>query len=224
MRLIYIRHAEPIYNPDSLTENGKMQASKLAAYVKDMHIDQIYASSHNRAMMTASEIATSHHLDITPLDWAREDRIFEEFGVDDNGRWNWCFVASKTRSLFRLEEVSKLGDEWFNHPVFKDYSFKEGILRVNKEVDKFFESLGYRHDRGKKVYYEERISDNTVFFVAHSGFGMAFLSSVLDIPYNKYCTEHDQVNLCSITEIEFKAENGIVKPKIIRYSDDSYLK
>ena len=47
MLLFYIRHGDPIYNPDSLTPLGHRQAEAVAKRLALYGIDEIYASSSN---------------------------------------------------------------------------------------------------------------------------------------------------------------------------------
>ena len=37
----FIRHGDPIYNPDSITELGERQAEALANYLEELKIDKI---------------------------------------------------------------------------------------------------------------------------------------------------------------------------------------
>ena len=53
MLLFYIRHGDPVYDPDSLTPLGARQAEALAKRLARHGLDRIYASSSNRAMLTA---------------------------------------------------------------------------------------------------------------------------------------------------------------------------
>ena len=53
MLFYYVRHGDPIYNPDSLTEFGHAQAEALAKRLSILGFDKIYASSSNRARQTA---------------------------------------------------------------------------------------------------------------------------------------------------------------------------
>ncbi len=48
MLLYYIRHGDPIYNPDSLTLLGHRQAEAVAKRLSVHVIDEIYASTSNR--------------------------------------------------------------------------------------------------------------------------------------------------------------------------------
>ena len=53
MLLFYVRHGDPIYNPDSLTDLGHEQAKALAKRLMLHGIDEIYASTSTRATQTA---------------------------------------------------------------------------------------------------------------------------------------------------------------------------
>ncbi|MBO4623320.1 MAG: histidine phosphatase family protein [Bacilli bacterium] len=224
MLLYYIRHAEPIYNPDSITEFGKKQAKSLGKRLFEEGIEEIYASSCNRAVQTALPACKLLGLKCNKLDFAREDKVWEDMSLSFNGEHaNWCFEYPDIVKMFLDPEVVKLGDSWYDHPMFKGYKFKDGLKRVDREVDLFFKELGYIHDRSKKEYIVEKSNDKRIAFVAHSGFGMAFFSSVLDIPYNLFSAHHKQMGTTHISLIEFKEEDGRCIPRLVSYSDGAHL-
>ena len=72
MNLIFIRHAEPDYTIDSLTEKGFREAEMLANRTKDWKVDEVYVSPMGRAQDTAS--FSLKNWDITPVtyDWLQE--------------------------------------------------------------------------------------------------------------------------------------------------------
>ena len=72
MRLIFVRHGEPDYINDCLTENGVIQAKSTAERLKKEPISAIYASPMGRAKQTASYTAEDHGLDINVLDFMHE--------------------------------------------------------------------------------------------------------------------------------------------------------
>ena len=53
MKLIIVRHAEPDYSIDSLTEKGFKEAEFLAQRLKKIKIDDVYVSRLGRAQDTA---------------------------------------------------------------------------------------------------------------------------------------------------------------------------
>ena len=57
MIFYYIRHGDPIYNPDSLTPLGKRQAEAVGRRVAAQGLDRVFASSSIRAIETARPAA-----------------------------------------------------------------------------------------------------------------------------------------------------------------------
>ena len=62
MKLIFVRHGEPDYAHDCLTENGILQAKKTAERLQNEPISAVYSSPMGRAVQTASFTAESHAL------------------------------------------------------------------------------------------------------------------------------------------------------------------
>ena len=52
MIFYYVRHGDPIYNPDSLTPLGERQAEAVAKRLCLFGVNKIYASTSNRAILT----------------------------------------------------------------------------------------------------------------------------------------------------------------------------
>ena len=57
---------------------------------------------------------------------------------------------------------------------------------------------------------------------AHQGFGLAFLSSVMGIPYPTFCTHFDMTH-SGMTVIEFSSKPGLTAPRILQLSNDSHI-
>lgn len=53
MKLIIVRHGDPDYSIDSLTEVGKKEAELLAARMDKTQLDDVYVSPLGRAKLTA---------------------------------------------------------------------------------------------------------------------------------------------------------------------------
>ena len=223
MLFFYVRHGEPIYDPDSLTPFGKRQAEALAKRLSRYGIDEIYASTSQRAKDTAKPTCEILKKDIVELDWCNEKYVWKDFSVaEDDGSRNWAFFSQKFRRFACSESVKALGYEWYSAPEFKDDSFETGIKRINSEADAFFKNFGYEHDRENGIYIEKRKNNKRVALFAHQAFGLAFLSGVLDIPYNEFATHFD-LWYSSLTVIEFKGSEGIVIPKLLTLSNDSHI-
>lgn len=223
MLLYYVRHGDPIYSPDSLTPLGERQAEAVAKRLSRYGLDEIYVSSSNRAKQTAKPTCEILKKELIEIDWANENYAWNDFSVDKHyERKQWVFHIPYYRELFNSDEVRNLGDRWYEHPDFQDTKFKDGIMRIHNETDKFFENLGYKHDRNKHLYVAEKPNDKRIAIFAHQGFGVFFLSSVLDVCVPQFVTHFD---LChsSVTAIEFGNMDGISIPKALMVSNDSHI-
>ena len=223
MLFYYIRHGDPIYQPDSLTERGQQQAEALSKRLARYGFDRIYSSTSNRAIMTAQPTCDLLQMEPQLLDFAHETHAARELMIDDPelGK-RWLFHNPRIVELFNSSEIRNLGDRWYDHPEFAEYSYEQGMARIAREADAFFESLGYEHIRHTGKYRIKQSNDQRVAFFAHQGFGLAFLSCLLDIPYPMFCTHFD---IChsGVTVIEFREYDGFAIPKILMLSSDAHL-
>lgn len=223
MLLFFIRHGDPIYNPDKLTPLGRRQAGALAKRLAQYGIDKIYASTSNRAIETAAPTCELLKKEMVLLDWCNESHAWEDFAADNGrGGMSWVFQQEKYINLFVSDEIRRLDKNWYNHPALENTRLKEGKQRIQKETDAFLASLGYEHNLEESTYNSISENNERVALFAHQGFGLAFLSCVLDIPYPQFSTHFDTGHM-GMTVIEFPARTGTVIPKMLQLSNDSHL-
>ena len=220
MLFFYIRHADPIYSPDSLTILGQKQADALAKRLSIYGMDRIYSSSSNRAIQTAKPTCDLLKKEMEIMDFANEVYAWNEFSIEKNGSRKWLFADEETKMLFAEESVISLGYKWYEHKDFMTY--KRGVDRISKETSDFFKSLGYEHIKNTGKYKVLKSNNERIAFFAHQGFGLAFLSEILDIPYPVF-TNHFNICHSSMTVIDFKEENDIAIPKVLTLSSDSHI-
>ena len=214
-----------MYNPDGLTELGKKQAEALSGRFSLYGLDEIYCSTSFRARMTAEPTCKLLGKEPVLLEWAHEKYAWEELTVINDERTvrHWLFQVPELFSKLNSPEVRELGFKWYEHEYFKGYDFGSAIKRVDRETDGFFLSLGFRHDRENSRYEIVKENEKRVAFFAHQGIGIAFLSSLLDIPYPEFCTRFD-LGHSSVTVIDFEWTDGkYAYPKILQLSNDSHL-
>lgn len=224
MLLFYVRHGDPIYNPDSLTPLGHKQAEALAKRLCRHSIDKIYSSSSNRAVLTGTPTAELLKKEIVKMDWCHEGQAWKHFAFPDkDNNYHWPAARIETKELFLRPDVVALGKEWYTHPdIASRHDYKTEIAAFDKEVDAFIASLGYEHDREKGVYNAVNPNSDRVALFAHYGAGTGFLSSLLDIPYNLYCT-HFNLSTSGMTVIKFSSREGVTIPEVLTLSNDSHV-
>ena len=223
MLLYYIRHGDPIYDPDSLTPLGQEQAKALAKRLIVHGVDKVYSSPSNRARMTAQPTCDLLRKDMTVCPWADEGLAARDFMVpNERHGYTWCFYDPDLKQLFNSPEVRALDKKWYEHPDFASYRFAEGVRRVDEAVDNFLLELGFRHDRENNRYDAVDPKYERVALFAHQGFGMCFFSSLLDIPYCHFCTHFD-FGHSSMSVIQFNEHHRYVYPTVLQLSNDSHL-
>lgn len=223
MLLYYVRHGDPHYVPDQLTELGKRQAESVAKRLALHGIDQVFASTSGRAIETAQPLCDYLKLKPVLLDWCNEDKVMVNLADrTKQGFPEWIFRIPEIREMFCSNEVRALGRQWYTHPYFAGKPYGEGICKVQQDVDAFIESLGYRHDLEKNIYYADRPNDQRVALFAHEGAGEAILSAILDVPYPIFTTHFD-MNHTGVTIIEFAENYGVLTPRVLSYSNDSHF-
>ena len=228
MLLFYVRHGDPIYNPDSLTPFGERQAEAVGRLLAGLRISEVYASTSERAKLTAKPLCEITKKEPTLLDFANEIYAWNELTLISKVEncQTWLFSAPEMKELFHTDELTSLGHEWYKHPIFKSEEFKDkdyaaGIARIKDGADEFIESLGYKRVAGGK-YEVVKHSDKRVALFAHQGFGLAFLSCLVGIPYPAFTTHFD-ICTSGVTVIEFADDGGYSYPRILTLSSSAHL-
>lgn len=223
MLFYFLRHGEPIYEPDCLTELGKKQAEALAERLNTVKFDKIYTSTSNRAKQTAEPACRLLGIKPVELDWCNENHAWRELTAPLlGGGKHWLFHDAENIVRVNDAEVFALGDRWYEAERFKGCNYKAGIERIRSNADELFKQLGYVHDAKNKLYKVDNPKYERVALFAHQGFGLAFLSCVLDIPYPLFCTRFD-MSYSAMTVLVFDDIGGISVPKILQLSNDSHL-
>ena len=224
MLFFYIRHGDPIYDPDSLTPLGHRQAEAIGKRLALYGLDKVYASTSNRAILTSKPACEILKKEPTLLEFANEHNAWQELVIDDaEGRRRWLFDENlPTKMLFHSPEVRQLGFRWFDHPQLNEPRFEQGMERIYNGCDELFASLGYEHERYSGRYKAVAPNHDRVALFAHQGFGLAFMSCLLDIPYPMFATEFDMTHT-GMTVIEFMEKDGYAIPKVLTFSSDAHI-
>lgn len=220
MLFFYIRHGDPIYDPDSLTVLGQKQADALAKRLCAYGIDRVFSSSSNRAIQTAKPMCDLLKKEIGILDFANEVYAWRDFTIENHGIRTWLFHDADTKALMADESVTSLGHKWYEHSQF--VSYKKSVDRISEETTNFFRTLGYEHIKNTGKYKVLKPNDERIAFFAHQGFGIAFLSEILGIPYPMFASHFDICHT-GMTVIDFKEQNGYAIPRVLTLSSDSHI-
>ena len=216
MILILVRHGDPDYQKDCLTELGHEQAKAAAKRLMEEGIEEIYASPLGRARQTAQAFADLSGLgEIKILDFMREIRYGREDALYQSGNpWLMaCKLVSEGKDL--------QSSDWRNYPGFVDNTAVEDVDNVMKGTDKWLATLGYERDG---LYYRCTNKDDTektIVLFSHGGSSTAFLSRIYNIPFPHMCQMLGHMRHTSITVLRFDNKPGSLSMPIAEVMVDA---
>lgn len=183
MRIFIIRHGDPYYPADSLTEKGAREAELLSKRLIKEGIKEIYVSPHGRAQLTAAPTAGKLGITPTVLDWLREfpAQIKTEYTTDfyENFHSGWNMPPE----LWTEDKDNYSIENWKNAEILRDSKVVETYDRVCAEFDNFTAAHGYtRDDSGMYGIADGADEENTIALFCHFGLGTALISHVLNMP------------------------------------------
>lgn len=205
MKLIFVRHGEPDYKNDSLTEKGWEEARLTAERISTWNVTEFYVSPLGRAKDTASCTLIKMNREAIELPWLREFsyKVYDKFcgwsGVP------WDFVPS---DWTECEDMFRLGDGFLKFPcILENETIQREYYHVIKEFDRLLASYGYIRDR--KFYRNPSLTDGrhivsttseenkrinapksdekVLVFFCHLGVTCLILSHLINIPFEVLC-------------------------------------
>ena len=159
MRLIIVRHGDPNYEIDSLTEKGWREAEFLSVRMeKQLQKEHtyIYTSPLGRAKDTASLTLKKLGMTATEFKWLRE---FEAPAIDeDTGTYKVCWDLLPTRWTSEPAYYDK--DQWMNTPFMKSAKADTESAWVYDGLDSLLKKHGYTRENG--YYRTEHSNRDTI--------------------------------------------------------------
>ena len=195
MRLLFIRHGDPDYANDSLTERGKKEAELLSEYLESVPIDHIFFSPYGRAHKTAEYTLRKKGMEGVCLDWLREfDSVIDlnahpelkeayaqsELYLDENGQYMARIPWDMLPGYLKDHEELLDTDRWQNSDILSKSSLLDVYNNKASNMDALLEQYGYQ--RNGAVYDVTASSHLTLAFFTHYGTTCALLSHLLHIP------------------------------------------
>lgn len=219
MYLYIIRHGDPDYVTDTLTERGVKQAEAAAVRLAAVKLDKIYSSPLGRARQTAEPTARLLGLDVQIEEWSREidDEMLTDF--PDGNRRSLSLVQN---TYYRENGNMDLGfDRAYECQGFSSSKMKNATERIFEGGREFLARHGYVEENG--IYRIVSPNDERIALFCHGAMGRAWISHLLHIPINIMWSGFRYTHT-GVSIFEFKNnENGVTAPAMLCYSDMSHL-
>lgn len=217
MKLIIIRHGDPDYSIDSLTEKGWKEAEYLADRIAKLDVKQFYVSPRGRAKDTASLILQKMNRTAIECEWLREFAPVIDRPDRPNSPVCWDWLPgdwTKEEDFYRY-------DRWTEVAAMKSGHVKEEYDWVCKSLDNLLASYGYMRDG--HLYRAEQPNTDTIVFFCHFGLGCVLISHLIGVSpmvlWHGLCAAPTSV-AALVTE---ERRKGIASFRMGSYGDISHL-
>lgn len=217
MRLILVRHGEPDYSTDTLSEKGKADAILTAQRVKNWDVKQFYVSPLGRAKETIAPTLETTGREAITLDWAREFSYRTINPVNGKDGVCWDYVPSHWTNDSLMFDINNWPDASGNNsnPILREKA-EEVITGLDKLLEEYglFRKDNYyininRQERYVKStvinmnrHYANELppedAGDTIVIFCHFGVTCLMLSHLLNIPF-PVLTHGTIIPTCGIT-------------------------
>ena len=182
MRLIFIRHAEPDYENNCLTEKGTREAAALAPRVASWEVERFYTSPLARARLTAEPALRLTGRQATELPWIKEfSYMITDPTTGAYPRVPWDFMPR----WWTAQEGFYDRMEWYKEPVFQSNAdYEPAVMALREGLDGILQEYGYTRCGGYYRTDEAMVKgddDKTLVFFAHLGANLEAIGYLLGI-------------------------------------------
>ncbi|MBQ8885423.1 MAG: histidine phosphatase family protein [Clostridia bacterium] len=175
MRVLIIRHGDPNYANDCLTEKGKREAKLLADMLEKDKIDSFYSSPLGRAKETCDFVSARFNKQAEIFPWLQEFGYPVDLPTGEKGHLIWDLLPTFREEYPMLQSA----DGWLNVPFIKNSDVPEKYAELKAGLDGLFEKHGYKREGSH--YKVERANRDTIALFCHFGVECVLLSHILGI-------------------------------------------
>ncbi len=217
MKLLIIRHGDPDYEADSLTEKGWREAEYLAERLAKLDVKEFYVSPLGRAKDTASLTLKKMGRTAVECEWLREfaPRIDRPDRREKSIAWDWLPQDWTKDARFYRD------DAWYEQEAMKNGKVRQEYEWVAENLDRVIAAHGYR--REGRCYRAEAPNRDTIVMFCHFGVGCVLLSHLLGISpmvlWHGFCAAPSSAAVL-VTE---ERRRGIASFRMSAYGDISHL-
>lgn len=177
MRILIIRHGDPDYEHDTLTEKGHREAALLAERLKKEKIDYFYSSPLGRAKDTCMYVARAHgkENEVSIKDWLREFGCALTLPSGRERYIPWDMLPTEWTDNPKMYDYK----EWYKQDFYEKGGMEAAYKKVTDGLDELLESHGYK--REGELYHTAEGHTQTIALFCHFGLEMVLLSRLCNI-------------------------------------------
>ncbi len=175
MRIIFIRHGEPDYSIDSLTEKGWKEAELVGERLKNIEADAVYCSPLGRAKDTMKPYLEKSGKTAEICDWLEE---FNYKQVKDPQTGKERIVWDFKPEFFDDNQEFFDRNDWLKVDFIKYSEVPKTVDYVFSQFDECLKKHGY--ERQGTYYKVNKENHKTLLFFCHFGVEALLLSHLFN--------------------------------------------
>lgn len=217
MKILIIRHGDPDYSIDSLTEKGWKEAELLAERISKLEIRDFYMSPLGRAKDTASLTLKKMGREAEVLEWLREFAPKIHRPDRDYASVAWDWLPQDWTQYPDFYDRNK----WMNHERMQEAEVGKEYEWVTTSFDCLLKKYGYVRDGN--IYRVEKGNNDTIAFFCHFGLECVLLSHLFGTSpmplWHGTCAAPTSVT----TVVTEERRKGIASFRMSAFGDISHL-
>lgn len=220
MKILIIRHGDPDYKHDSLTEKGRREAECLSDLICEIDSENThyYVSPYGRAIETAEIALSRTGRTAVVLPWLREFDVRIQRPDDplkEHIAWDWLPQDwTKDQRLY-------LKDHWTENERMSAGGVGEEYRMITEIFDELLAWHGYVRDGG--YYRAERSNHDTIVLFCHFGLESVLLSHLFGtspvVIWQNFCARTTSVT----TLVTEERRKGIAIFRMLAYGETTHL-
>ncbi len=217
MKILIIRHADPCYETDSLTEKGRREAEYLSERLAELEIRDFYVSPLGRAKDTAAPTLKKMNRTAKECEWLREFRpqIVHPHESCEKNCWDWLPQDwTQDERFYRY-------DEWFDQEAMREKGMKQGYDWVISHFDGLLAQYGYV--REGHLYRVKKANHDTIALFCHFGVECVLIAHLIGaspmVLWHGLCAAPSSVS----TIVSEERRQGTASFRMSAFGDISHL-
>lgn len=175
MKLIFIRHGEPLKNEYGISEMGISEMKLLGKYLKEnFSISKIFSATSQRATESVEILNKEFNYDIKYYPWLSEFKYRIPL-LTKQGVFPWELAPEY---WINNDEILNY-NEVFNNPLIKNSEIPKKVKEVWIGIDKIIAKNGYV--REGNLYITQKGNKNEIVIVTHFATMAIIISHLLNI-------------------------------------------
>lgn len=176
MKILFVRHGEPNYEKDYVTEKGAVEAELVSHLLTKLDVKEFYCSPMGRAVATSKPTLEKLGRTATECSWLRE--FWPKIRRPDMEGicpvvWDWLPAD------WSVDERFYDANHWFENERYQEANVKEAYDEVCTGFDGLLEKHGYV--REGKIYRAVEPNNDTIVLFCHFGITATILSHIMNV-------------------------------------------